>query len=165
MTPPHPWHPTWMLTTTTCSHLSEGIKNTQMNFPYDTESISQRVHHFKPIQIFGKKIIIFFQKNFIGLKWCTCCEMDSVWYGKFIWVFFDTFTKVRTCGCGQHPGRMSRVGVLYFMYQSILNIFWAFYNINHFHGWGVLPPPPFAETSAKIINLIFEPFPNLIGSR
>ena len=23
---------------------------------------------------------------------------------------FDTFTKVRTCGRGQHPGRMSRVG-------------------------------------------------------
>ena len=22
---------------------------------------------------------------------------------------FDTFTKVRTCGRGQHPGRMSRV--------------------------------------------------------
>ena len=33
--------------------------------------------------------------------------MDSVWYEKFIWVFFDTFTKVRTCG--QHPGKMSRV--------------------------------------------------------
>ena len=36
--------------------------------------------------------------------------LDSVWYGKFIWVFFDTFTNVRTCGRGQHPGRMSRVG-------------------------------------------------------
>ena len=44
---------------------------------------------------------------------------------------FDTFTKVRTCGRGQHPGRMSRVGVimvkknllLYFMFQSMLNIF------------------------------------------
>ena len=36
----------------------------------------------------SRKIInFFFQKIFIGLKWCTCCEMDSVWYGKFIWVF------------------------------------------------------------------------------
>ena len=26
------------------------------------------------------------------------CETDSVGYGKFIWVFFDTFTNVRTCG-------------------------------------------------------------------
>ena len=38
--------------------------------------------------------------------------MDSVWYGEFIWVFFDTFTK---------------------------------------------------ENSAKIINLIFEPFPYLFA--
>ena len=56
----------------------------------------------------------------IGLKWFTCCEMDSVWYGKLTWVFFDTFTKVRTCG--QHPGRMSRVGghlfVLSFLHVS-----------------------------------------------
>ena len=29
--------------------------------------------------------------------------------------------------------------------------------INYFHGWGV--PPPFTENSAKIINLMFEPFP------
>ena len=33
MTPPHPWHPTWMLTTTTCSHLSEGIKKYYDEFP------------------------------------------------------------------------------------------------------------------------------------
>ena len=68
--------------------------------------------------------------------------MESVWYGKFIWVFFDTFTKVRTCGHGQHPGRMPtwhckgwlgggwEGGHFYvfsfFMFQSILNIFWAF---------------------------------------
>ena len=26
-------------------------------------------------------------------------------------------------------------------------------------------PPPFAENSAKIINLIFEPFPNLISAK
>ena len=41
--------------------------------------------------------------------------------------------------------------------------FWLFLwleKINYFHGWG-LPPPPFAENSAKIINLIFEPFPNV----
>ena len=60
--------------------------------------------------------------------------MDSVWYGKFIWVFFDNFTKVRTCGCGQHPGRMSRGGG------------------GHFY--------VFKENSAKIINLISEPFLN-----
>ena len=35
-------------------------KNTQMNFPYHTESISQHVHHFKPIKFFlEKKLIIF----------------------------------------------------------------------------------------------------------
>ena len=42
-------------------------------------------------------------------------------------------------------------------------IFWLFLwceKINYFPGWGV-PPPPFAENSAKIINLIFEPFPNI----
>ena len=60
-------------------------KNTQMNFPYHTESISQHVHHFKPIKIFGKNFIIF-----------------------------------REGGMGGTP---------------------------------------FAENSAKIINLIFEPFP------
>ena len=32
--------------------------------------------------------------------------------------------------------------------------------INYFHGWEVPPSPPFAENSAKIMNLIFEPFPN-----
>ena len=31
--------------------------------------------------------------------------------------------------------------------------------LNYFHGWGGIPLP-FAENSAKIINLIFEPFPN-----
>ena len=56
-----------------------------MNFPYHTESISQHVHHFKPIQNLGKKFIIF---------------------------------------------REGGVGVT-----------------------------PFAENSAKIISLIFEPFP------
>ena len=38
-------------------------------------------------------------------------------------------------------------------------LFW-WGKINYFHGWGVPPSPPFAENSAKIINLIFEPFPN-----
>ena len=37
--PTHPWHPTWMLTTTTCSHLSEGIKKYSDEFP-----ISYRIH-------------------------------------------------------------------------------------------------------------------------
>ena len=67
--------------------------------------------------------------------------------------------------CGQHPGRMSRVGgvmfmsLVFYMFQSILSIFGFVEKINHFHGRGV--PPPFAENSAKIINLIFEPFPYL----
>ena len=37
---------------------------------------------------------------------------------KFIWVFFDTFTKVTICG--QHPGRMSGVvfmSLLFYMFQ------------------------------------------------
>ena len=37
MTPPHLTSP-WMLTTTKCSHLSEGVQK-KMNFPYHTESI------------------------------------------------------------------------------------------------------------------------------
>ena len=53
--------------------------------------------------------------------------------------------------------------LLYYMFQSILNTF-AF---GYFFGGkkliiltdGGYPPPPFAENSAKIINLIFEPFP------
>ena len=80
-----------MMTTTSCSHLSEDDKNTQMNFPYHTESISQLVHHFKPITIFGKKLIIFRE------------------------------------------------------------------------GWEGRGGTPVAENSAKIINSIFEPFPNLVN--
>ena len=41
--------------------------------------------------------------------------------------------------------------------------FWLFLwceKINYFTDGGYLPP--FAENSAKIINLIFEPFPNFI---
>ena len=59
------------------------------------------------------------------------------------WILYDIGVSeyfltpsLRTCGCGQHPGRMSRVGggggggvimvkkilLLYFMFQSILNI-------------------------------------------
>ena len=41
-------------------------------------------------------------------------------------------------------------------------LFW-WEKINYFHGWGGLPRP-FSENSAKIINLIFEPFPNIIRS-
>ena len=52
---------------------------------------------------------------------------------------------------GGHNGEKNCIA-LYFMFQSILNIFWAFEKINHFHWF------PFAENSAKIINLIFEPF-------
>ena len=38
-------------------------KNTQMNFPYHTESILQHVHHFKPIKFFWKKINYFPQRG------------------------------------------------------------------------------------------------------
>ena len=81
---------------------------------------------------------------------------------------FDTFTKVRMCG--QHPGRMSMVGVGGHFYvfsflhvsehsEHICFVFLLFLveETNFFHGWGV--PHPFAEYSTKIINLIFEPFP------
>ena len=48
------------------------------------------------------------------------------------------------------------MSLLYYMFQSILNmfafVFWC-EKINYFHGWGG-PPPPFAENSAKIINSI-----------
>ena len=55
--------------------------------------------------------------------------MDSVWYGKFIGVFFDTFTKVRMCG--QHPGRMSRVVVRVVIFMSLVffscfRAFWTY---------------------------------------
>ena len=53
--------------------------------------------------------------------------------------------------------------MFFYMFQSILNIFGFSFlcvrKINYFHGWGVPFPPPLAENSAKIINLIFEPFP------
>ena len=73
----------------------------------------------------------FFQKFLLAyndvhvVKWILYDMGNSSEY------FFDTFTKVRTCG--QHPGRMSRVRVrvrgghcmslVFFMFQSILNIF------------------------------------------
>ena len=60
----------------------------------------------------------------------------------------------------QHPVMMSLV---FYMFQSILNIFVCLLflvgKINYFHGWGEPPSPQFAENSAKIINLIFEPLP------
>ena len=49
-TPPNPQHPNRMLMPS--SDLSEGVKNTQMNLPYHTESVSQHVDHFKPIFFF-----------------------------------------------------------------------------------------------------------------
>ena len=48
--------------------------------------------------------------------------------------------------CGQHPGRMSRVGgvmfmsLVFYMFQSILSIFVFVEKINYFHRWGVPPP-------------------------
>ena len=50
------------------------------------------------------------------------------------------------------------MSLVFYMFQSILSIFGFVEKINFFHKWGV-PPPPFAENSAKIINSIFEPFP------
>ena len=38
------------------SHLSEGDKNTDMNFTYHTEFVSQHVDHFKTIKDFEKKV-------------------------------------------------------------------------------------------------------------
>ena len=74
------------------SHLSEGDKNTDMNFTYHTEFVSQHVDHFKPIKFFLKKMLE---------------------------------------------------------------------KINYFprRGGGGEGGTPFAENSAKTINLIFEPFP------
>ena len=49
------------------------------------------------------------------------------------------------------------------MFQSILNIFWVFEELIIFREGGVGGRgTPFAENSAKIIYLIFEPFPNKI---
>ena len=70
--------------------------------------------------------------------------------------------------CGQHPGMMSRVGVgwvifmslVLYMFQSILNIFvfllFLVEQISYFHGWGVPPP---------IRDLIFQPFPNFMEGK
>ena len=66
-------------------------------------------------------------------------------------------------GWGEEGGReVIFMSLLYYMFQSILNTF-AF---GYFFGGKKLIiftdggyPPPFAENSAKIINLIFEPFP------
>ena len=55
------------------------------------------------------------------------------------------------------------MSLLFYMFQSILNTFALGYLIGGkkliiFTDGGY--PPPFAENSAKIINLIFAPFPN-----
>ena len=70
--------------------------------------------------------------------------------------------------CGQHPGMTSRVGVVifmslvFYMFQSILNISWFFpffwlEKLIIFMDGGY-PPPPIRENSPEN-NLIFEPFP------
>ena len=59
MTPPNPLHPTWMLTKTTCSHLSEDVKKCSDEFP-----ISYRLH-FTTCRSFKAKF--FFEKN-VGKK-------------------------------------------------------------------------------------------------
>ena len=40
--------------------------------------------------------------------------------------------------------------------------FFVVEKIHHFHRWGY-PPPPFTESSAKINNSIFEPFPLIVA--
>ena len=55
------------------------------------------------------------------------------------------------------------MSLLYYMFQSILNIFAFVFSFGVkkliiFTDGGY--PPPFAENSAKIINLIFATFPN-----
>ena len=47
---------------TITSYLIEGVKNTHMNFPYHTESVSQHVDHFKQKKLgknVAEKLIIF----------------------------------------------------------------------------------------------------------
>ena len=60
----------------------------QQNWRKKIGSNDENLRKFEPQQ--KQRVII--KKKCIGLKWSTCCETDSVWYGKFIWVFFDTFT-------------------------------------------------------------------------
>ena len=52
--------------------------------------------------------------------------------------------------------------LLYFMFQSILNIFFLLFLVGKINYllMGGRPPPPFPENSAKLINSIFEPLPN-----
>ena len=69
-------------------------------------------------------------------------------------------------GGGWRGGVVIFMSLLYYMFQSILNTFGFGYffggkKIIIFTDGGY--PPPFAENSAKIINLIFEPFPNESG--
>ena len=80
-------------------------------------------------------------------------------------IFFDTFPLVKTCG--QHPGRMSRVGGHFYVFsffhvsehsEHICVFFFLFLVekliifMDHF---------PFPENSAKINDFIVEPFPSL----
>ena len=71
---------------------------------------------------------------------------------------FDTFTKGSTCG--KLPGRMSRVrvGVVIFMFLvfSCFRACTSFQANKFFLKKSII----FTENSAKIINFIFEPFPN-----
>ena len=68
-------------------------------------------------------------------------------------------------GGGGRVGGVIFMSLLYYMFQSILNTFafGYFFGVKKliiFTDGGYLPPP-FTENSAKIINLIFEPFPYL----
>ena len=60
------------------------------------------------------KLIIFAEFSAKGVPHPPFGENNLFFSNFFLlaknYVFLDTFTKVRTCGRGQHPGRMSRVG-------------------------------------------------------
>ena len=56
-----------------------------MNFPYHTESISQHVHHFKPIKNFWKKKLIIFREG--GMGGFPFAENSA----KIIYLIFEPF--------------------------------------------------------------------------
>ena len=53
---PSPLNPTHMPSLNITSYLIEGVKNTHMNFPYHTESVSQHVDHFKQQKKLNKNV-------------------------------------------------------------------------------------------------------------
>ena len=64
-------------------------------------------------------------------------------------------------GGGGRVGGVIFMSLLYYMFQSILNTlaFGYIFGVKKLIIFTDGGTPPFAENSAKIINLIFEPFP------